>query len=186
MEVLVVYESVFGNTHEVADAVAEGIRSASPSSQVRVAPVGEVTAEQAEAADAVVVGGPTHIRGMSHQRTRHAGAEGERKAAAERGQEPHVEHDAEGPGLREWFDTLPRQRTAVPAAAFDTRAGPWIAGGASHGIVRRLKKHGFDVVAEEGFTIEGQEPVHLQDGELDRARRWGADLQRLLEHDEAT
>ncbi|MFZ5869956.1 MAG: flavodoxin family protein [Actinomycetota bacterium] len=180
MEVLLVYESVSGLTHRVAEAVADGVRSASSSAHVTVAGVGDVTADQVAAADLLVVGGPTHMRGMSTERTRHMGVEGEQKSAAAHGDEPRVEPGAEGPGLRDWFDALPRQQRRTPAAAFDTSAGFWLAGGARHGISRRLRRHGYEVVAEEAFEVEG-DPIQLKPGQLDRARDWGAALQRRLE-----
>ena len=69
-------------------------------------------------ADLVVVGGPTHAHGMSRATTRKAAV-----AAADKPESPlEVDPDAEGPGLREWFDSLDGLG-ALPtqAAAFDTR-----------------------------------------------------------------
>ncbi|MEZ5297611.1 MAG: hypothetical protein R2697_15455 [Ilumatobacteraceae bacterium] len=60
------------------------------------------------------------------------------------------------------------------AAAFDTRAdAPEIlTGHASHGIAKRLRKHGFELVAEpESFLVDKQN--HLVDGEDVRAAEWG-------------
>jgi hypothetical protein len=53
-----------------------------------------------------------------------------------------------------------------------------MAGGAAHGIARRLRRHGYELVAEpESFVIEGTEGP-LRAGEPDRVRAWGADLVR--------
>ena len=66
MEIAVVFESMYGATHEVADAIAAGVAGSLP--WVRPSPVGRVgDADPARvaAADLVVVGGPTHMRGMT-------------------------------------------------------------------------------------------------------------------------
>jgi flavodoxin len=62
MRAVVVYESMYGNTHLVADAIGAGLSTAL---NVSVVPVSQ--ASQAVLADAslVVVGGPTHVHGMS-------------------------------------------------------------------------------------------------------------------------
>jgi hypothetical protein len=107
-----------------------------------------VQASQAVLADAslVVVGGPTHVHGMSRAATR--------KSAVQAAHQPvsplQVEADALGPGLREWFGSLGRY--PVKAAAFDTRMhGPAsLTGRASKRVARLLRAHGFDVVAELG------------------------------------
>jgi hypothetical protein len=50
---------------------------------------------------------------------------------------------AEGPGVRDWFDELPKAANGRKAATFDTRADARMAGGAAHGIARRLRRHGY-------------------------------------------
>jgi hypothetical protein len=68
------------------------------------------------------------------------------------------------------------------ATAFDTRLPSALAGGASHGIVRGLRHHGFTLVADaEGFVVEEAEGP-LRDGEEERARAWGAELARAVVH----
>jgi len=67
MEILVVYESSYGNTHLIADAIGEGVGTAHT---VHVVPVAKATRELVDRADLVVVGGPTHIHGMSRAATR--------------------------------------------------------------------------------------------------------------------
>ena len=112
MRAVVVYESMYGNTHLVADAIGAGLR---PAFDVTVVPVAEAGPAVLAGADLVVVGGPTHVHGMSREATR--------KAAAEAADKPDsgltVEADALGLGLREWFDSLGRY--PAKAAAFDTR-----------------------------------------------------------------
>jgi hypothetical protein len=63
------------------------------------------------------------------------------------------------------------------AAAFDTRAdkSPWLTGAASRGIAKRLRRRGYEVLSTESFLVEDSEGP-LVEGELERARAWGADL----------
>jgi hypothetical protein len=168
MRAVVVYESMYGNTHLVADAIAAGLR---PAFDVSVVPVSEVSPAVLADADLVVVGGPTHAHGMSWAATR--------KAAVEAANKPvtplKVEPDALGPGLRDWFDSLGRY--SVKAAAFDTRMhGPAaLTGRASKAVTRSLRAHGFDVVAEpESFLVTKQDLLEPQ--ESTRAREWGTML----------
>jgi flavorubredoxin len=57
MKALVVYESMFGNTRQIAEAIAAGLAE---SVDVAAVEVSEATAEAAEGADLLVAGGPTH------------------------------------------------------------------------------------------------------------------------------
>src|SRR6478609_4859116 len=112
MKVLVVFESSYGNTHLIANAIAEGIGAAA---DVEVVPVAKATPELATGAALVVVGGPTHAHGMSREQTRKAAADATHKP----GSPLHLDPDAEGVGLRDWFATL--GSVSASAAAFDTR-----------------------------------------------------------------
>ena len=60
MHVAVAYESMFGNTKEIAEAIAEaiaeGLRTSGPGTDVVVVPVAEVTADKVKEADLLVVG----------------------------------------------------------------------------------------------------------------------------------
>jgi hypothetical protein len=176
MNVVILYESMFGNTHRIAEAVADGVREADPDAQVACLRVAESDPQLVQAADLLVVGGPTHMRGMTSGPSRRMGlAAEEKKDEADR---PETEPGAEGPGVRDWFDDLPKAAKRSKAAAFDTRADTRMAGGAAHGIARRLRRHRYELVAEpEGFIIEGTEGP-LRAGELDRAKAWGADVAR--------
>jgi hypothetical protein len=167
MRALVVYESMFGNTHAVAEAIGRGLAD---TAEVTVVPVGQATQQLVEAADLVVVGGPTHVHGMTRPSTR--------KAAVEQaGKEPDLDldPDAAGEGVREWLGSLSRLGGA--AAAFDTRAHAPAAftGRASKGIERELRKHGLRAVAQpESFLVDKEN--HLEPGEEERAEEWGARL----------
>jgi hypothetical protein len=173
MRAVVVYESMYGNTHLVADAIADGLGDRA---DVTVVPVGAASAALVDGVDLLVVGGPTHAHGMSRESTRNAAVE----AAEKPGAELTVEPDAEGPGLRDWFESL--GRIGARAAAFDTRFDmpPLVTGRASKGIARQLRDHGCEVIASESFFVEKGNRL-LPDEEA-RARAWGAllgDRQRV-------
>lgn len=178
MDVLVVYESLFGNTHEIAKAISTGIRRSRPDAEVRCLRVTEARPDVAGSVDLLVVGGPTHMRGMSSRLTRRMGVAAEERAAAEGGQTHPLEPGAEGQGVRNFLAALPKGRAGSRAAAFDTRGDARMAGGAAPGIARRLRHHGYSLAAEpEGFFIEDTAGP-LRAGEVERAAAWGAQLVR--------
>lgn len=172
MRALVVYESMFGNTHAVAQHIADGIEA---SGETMVLSVHDTTAEQLASADLLVVGGPTHVHGMSSKTSRSSAVD-----MAAKDDDLVLDPDAYGEGLRDWFDDLADDvGTGRFAAAFDTRvhASTLLTGHASKGITKRLRSHGFDLVAEgESFFVDKSN--HLEPGEIDRATAWG---QRLAE-----
>lgn len=168
MRAIVVYESMYGNTRQVAEAIGAGLESACG---VSVVPVSGTTAESLAEADLVVVGGPTHAHGMSRAGTRKSAVE----AAGKTGSGLRLDPDAPGPGLREWLTSLGRYQ--VKAAAFDTRVhGPAaLTGQASKGVARSLREHGFDIAAKpESFLVTKEN--QLEAGETARARAWGSAL----------
>lgn len=170
MKALVVYESAYGNTRAVAEAVAEGLRE---SAEVAIHAAGEIGSEEVAGAGLLVVGGPTHVHGMASHRSMQAAQED----ASKHPDELHFEGDAEGPVLREWVDGIAPVE-GVRAAAFDTRIGKprLVTGSAAKGIARRLERHGYNLIAEpESFVVDGSAgPLH--EGELERAREWGRAL----------
>lgn len=181
MDVTVVYESMFGMTHDVADAVAAGVAEARPDARVTCLRVADATPDRLGTPDVLIVGGPTHMRGMSSTMTRKMAVSIESKA--DRGEGRHQGHGLEpgieDPGLRNWFHELSKAGKGHRAAAFDTRGdyGPMV-GGAARGIARRLERHGYELVAEpEGFIVEGDDG-QLRPGELERAHAWAAEVTR--------
>jgi len=168
MRAVVVYESMFGNTHVVADHIATGLAS---THEVSVVPVHDATMGLLDGVDLLIVGGPTHMHGMTSDKSRAMAVETAAKTDGGLALDP----DAEGEGLRDWFDDLPKL-SDVRAAAFDTRIGsaaPILSGRASKGIARRLRHHGMDLVSEpESFLVDADN--HLIDGEADRATAWAA------------
>jgi len=168
MRAVVVYESMYGNTHLIADAIAKGLGG---DGEVAVVPVEGADEALLNGADLVVVGGPTHVHGMSHENTRKAALDAAHKPDSDLSVDP----DAEGPGLRDWFAALGELPKA--AAAFDTRidAPAGVTGRASKGIARRLRRHGCSLLADpESFLVT--KDSHLEPDEEGRARSWGERL----------
>lgn len=169
MSTMVIYESVYGNTRAIAEAIAEGLGGAD------VIAVHEAPGRP-EGIDLLVVGGPTHLHGLATARSRQAGVDAMKEDGA-----GHVEPGAtEEPGLRAWLAALSDGHGAK-AATFDTRLdrSPWLTGVASRGIARRLRHRGYEIVDRESFLVEESEGP-LAPGELERAREWGRTLAGLV------
>ncbi|UDY36617.1 flavodoxin family protein [Dermatobacter hominis] len=164
---LVVYESMYGNTHRIATAIGDGLRDGGVAATV--VPVGHDDGPDLAGVDLLVVGGPTHVHGMSRESTRTAA----REAAGEH-EWLTLDDDADGTGLREW---LGGAELAVDAAAFDTRRhmAAVVSGRASKGIAKLLRRHGARLVVDPAsFFVTDHDD--LEPGEEVRAREWGAAL----------
>ncbi|QDB78921.1 flavodoxin [Georgenia sp. 311] len=161
MDAAVVYESSWGNTRAVAQAVAQGLRERL---DVEVLEVGTAPPPHELTVDVLVVGGPTHAFGMSRPATR--------EDAEHRGGQ-HV-----GTGIREWLASS--EPLDLRGAAFDTHLRhPDLPGHASRKAAKALHRLGADLLTQpESFWVEGTEGPLLP-GELDRARAWGTELAAL-------
>jgi flavorubredoxin len=62
VESLVVYDSKFGNTRKLAEAIADGLRRAS---SVRLVDLDKAPATDLGKVDLLIVGGPTQVHGMT-------------------------------------------------------------------------------------------------------------------------
>ena len=62
MNTLIIYDSVYGSTERIAQAIGTAL---TPLANVRVLPVSGTTASDLAGVDLLVVGGPTHNHGMS-------------------------------------------------------------------------------------------------------------------------
>jgi hypothetical protein len=170
MKAVVAYESMFGSTHQLAEAIATGLR---PDFDVRVVRVDALREEDVDDVDLLVAGAPTHVRTLSTTATRHD--------AVSRSDDPkhdlHLEEPEMASGLRDWFD----RADAAPAlfAAFDTRTDiPRIlSGAASVRIGKELRKKGsVPVVPPESFLVDGY--AGLKSGEVERGQAWGGEVAR--------
>ena len=168
MRAMVIYESMFGNTRDVATAIAEGIGTRVP---VELVEVSAAPTDLPSDVTLIVVGGPTHAHGLSKPESRADSARraGDKLVSA-------------GIGIREWLDALHPAETPVAAAAFDTRIkGPGLLwGSAAKGIAKHLDTLRFRRAAPpEDFIVGGPTgPLfdRLEPGEVDRARAWGTEL----------
>jgi hypothetical protein len=171
MTALIVYESMFGSTRTIAEAVAEGLTRADV--PVRVVEVGELagTPEGGGIPDDVtllVVGGPTHAFSMTREQTR--------ADAAKIATEQHTRLVSDRTGIREWLETV-RLPQALPVAVFDTKVDkPMLPGSAAKAAARRLKAlGGQQVVPPHSFRVLGK-TEGLCAGEIAEARQWGRGL----------
>jgi hypothetical protein len=158
MKSLVVYESWFGNTRRVAEKIA---RALAAEGEVQIRTVDDPM-PPLQQFDLLVIGAPTHVHGLSSERSR-------------RGAIEQLGGDGEaGIGVRGWIDALPLLGRPL-VAVFDTRADKpeILVGSAAHGMAKRLHKQGYRLAAEpESFFVEGT-PGPLEEGELERAAEWG-------------
>jgi hypothetical protein len=162
---LVVYESFFGNTREVAHAVAEGLRLEGFRTTVLKVPAA-VPADMTRY-HLLVLGGPTHAFGLSRESTR--------ADAARRG----APVDESGRGLRDWLACLATPHGCL-AATFDTRAEKvrHLPMSAASAAGRMLRRRGYTVVGKPaGFLVQDVEGPLLTD-EVQRAVAWGRGLAR--------
>lgn len=159
---LVVYESSFGNTKSIAEAIAFGLAG-----DVELVEADDAPTLLGSDVGLLVVGGPTHAFTMSTPKSR-------RTASDMTGSSPARI------GIREWIDELSMLST-TPVATFDTKIEhPRLPGSAARAAARRLRKTGLSVIVEpKTFYVTGT-PGPLKAGERDRAHAWGAALASLV------
>jgi hypothetical protein len=173
MKALVVYESMYGNTRHVAEAIAEGLRLSIPTNVwlARDAAVADL-----DDVELVVVGGPTHAWGISSRRSRDA-------AVIEAAKHPDhlLENASVVAGVREWLHAMKRQG-CCRAVAFDTRLRKpmLVTGSAARAIQRKLHGAGFTTFDKgHSFTVTSTAGP-LSPGEIERAQQWGESMGRKI------
>jgi hypothetical protein len=165
LKIVIVYESMFGNTKAIGEGIAEGLREGG---EVRFGSVDELSPAEASDATLIVAGGPTHAHGMARPNAHQAVAK----------MDPHHKYGPVLPGresLRGWLQRLPEGRAA--AATFDTRFDKprWLTGSAAKRIARRMRAKGYSIIGTESFFVETTGGP-LADGERQRADAWGRAL----------
>jgi flavodoxin len=142
VKAFIVYDSMYGNTENIAKAIVEAI---TPSGKARALRAGEASQSELESLDLLIVGSPTHggrptaaVQGFLSQLTRHS-LEGIKVAA---------------------FDT---RATSKFVKIFGNAAGR--IGG------HLTKKGGVLAAPPEGFFVVGTKGP-LKEGELERAVVW--------------
>ncbi len=167
MKALVIYDSFFGNTEQIAQAIGAAIGAALGSQDdVETRRVGDVRPDQLTGLSLLVVGSPTRAFNAS-------------------------------PAINDFLKAIPANSLkGVKVAAFDTRfpqseiektpilaffvrlwgRSAWAATHISNG----LKKKGGEMTAPpEGFFVEGTEGP-LTEGELERAAEWAKRIMAAL------
>ena len=161
MKALVIYDSQYGNTAQIAQAIADGLKSAATDTiEVDLRKIDDARPEQLSGLDVLVVGSPT-------QRFSTTSA------------------------MRDFLKDIPKKALAgVTVAGFDTRLTEeelhahgamlgklvdWF-GYAAPRISEGLEKKGGRVaVPPEGFYVGGTEGPLLE-GELERAAEWARQI----------
>ncbi len=160
MKAIVVYQSLWGNTAAVARAIAEGIGP-----ETRVLSTAEASPEAIGGADLLVVGSPVLGFRMPD--------DGMVKSVGNSPSRDPVPPDLSQPSMRSWLNGL--TRGAGHAAAFETGIW-WSPGGAIGGITKALQNAGYTTVGKgKRFIVKGKYGP-LREGELEKARQWGAEL----------
>jgi len=162
---VVVYESLWGNTAEIARAIAEGI---GPGTEA-------VTTSQAAAAigegvDLLVTGAP--LLGFDLP------TEDMRASIAKDPGKPPSPPDLSHPSMRSWLESLPP--VSCWCATFETRIW-WSPGSAAKKMMAFLESKGMRRAAEPAKFIVTGRYGPLKAAEVDRARAWGASLSRAVD-----
>ena len=151
MNALVLYDSKFGNTEQIAETIALAFQEAV---STRLAAIEDVPSLEAAlvGVDILVIGGPTHVHGISAP----------------------LRHMVESLGDESLKD--------VRTAAFDTRLHGMkvVTGSAAVRLGRLLRRRGaWLVVPPASFIVEGREGP-LQPGEVEHANAWAAEVLRAV------
>jgi flavodoxin I len=159
MKALIVYDSFFGNTEEIARAISDAIGDAlSAQADVTTCRVGDVKPEHLAGLSLLIVGSPTRAFSAS-------------------------------PATKAWLKGLaPNSLRGIRVAAFDTRADVndvnsrtltafvKLFGYAAEPIAKSLTKRGGTlIIPAEGFFIVDKEGP-LKEGELARAAAWAQQI----------
>ncbi len=151
MKVLIVYDSFFGNTEQIAQAISDSL---SPKENVETLRVNDVKIEKITGLDLLIVGSPTRAFKPT-------------KAIV------NFLNKIPSNGLKSVkvsaFDTrILLSSIKSSALRFIVKIG----GYAAKSVANRLKKKGGDLIMPpEGFLVTGEEGP-LKDGELERAADW--------------
>ena len=154
MRILIIYDSMFGNTEKIANAIAEVIR---PTSEVEVLRVSEAKIDDLEGIGLLIVGSPTH---------------GGRPTPAVQEFLKKIPNGTLKNAKVAAFDT----RISPDGKNFFMRLIINIFNFAAPKINRELKIKGVEMaIKPEGFIVEGREGP-LKAGELERAAQWAKGL----------
>jgi len=170
LKAIVVYESYWGNTASVAQAIAEGIGP-----EAKAMPTDQAIGDALTGIGLIVAGSPIIAFSLPSEKTRNDMlAKPDKKAPSPA--------DLSHPSMRSWLVSLPKAGvsgggggTTVRAAAFETgfKLSP---GGSAGKILKMLAEMGYEPIAKkQRFLVKGSYGP-MKEGELDRAKAWGAEL----------
>ena len=155
MKVLIIYDSVFGNTEQVAQVMGSALGS---QAEVNILRVGDVKPEHLTGLDVLIVGSPTRAFSPTPETKKLLGS--------------IPQHGLKGIKVAA-FDTR------IALSDVDSRILPVfvkVFGYAAKPIADRLTKKGGDlIISPEGFFVKGSEGP-LKDGELERATDWAKQI----------
>jgi hypothetical protein len=165
MKAIVVYESLWGNTAAVARAIGEGLGEGTA-----VLSTSEAGPERLADADLIVAGAPVLGFRLPTEEMRQSVLRTERNAPSPA--------DLSHPSMRAWLDGMPSGGGAR-FVTFETGLW-WSPGGATKAMDEKLRAAGL-IPIQKGrrFVVKGRYGP-LRDGELDKARAWGAELRQAM------
>lgn len=173
MDTVVVYESMWGNTAAIAEAIAAGYGEGATALTTDKA-----TPTVISAARLVVAGAPVHALNLPTDATR---------ASAHAKDSPgHVPADTAHPSLRDWLATVPHGERFY--AAFETRIVGPLGHGAADAIGRALHAAGYEAIDRpHSFTVTMRQHTEapaamLLPGQEQHAFEWGIHLHHLVDH----
>jgi flavodoxin len=151
MKILIVYDSVFGNTLKVAQAIEQAL---SVDNRVEISSVSAVKPEQMNGVDVLIVGSPTRAFSPTKPMTAFL----KTTTSKDLKKVKVLSFDT-----RANLGDVNSKFLNVMVKLFGYAAEPMLKG--------LLKKGGEFVVSAEGFFVNGNEGP-MKDGELERAARW--------------
>lgn len=158
---LIIVESYFSNTRAIADSVAAGLSDGGVDAQV--VDVDEAPSCLPADLDLLILGAPTHNRGLPTTATR-----AKAQAQVGSGKASH--------GIGGWLETtvIPASTTA---AAFDTVISKgWLSGSAAKAIAKALQRHqGRRTASVRSFVVTASKGP-LATGQETDAHSWGREL----------
>ena len=157
----IIVESYFGNTRAIAEAVSTGLIEGGVDAQI-------IDVSQAPSClpadlDLLILGAPTHNRGLPTTATR-------AKAHAQAGA------DGASQGISQWLGNA-EIPASLSVAAFDTVISKnWLSGSAAKAIAKALRRHqGRETTSVGSFVVTANKGP-LAAGEETDARSWGREL----------
>lgn len=159
MKAIVVYESHWGNTAAVARAIAVGLGPDACALSTSEASGAVLAGVELIVAGAPLLGFSLPTESMVRSLATTPGAP--------------MPADVSHPSMRSWLESLPEGHGC--AATFETRIW-WSPGSAAKAILQQLAGLGYAALDKpQRFIVDGKYGP-LRDGEIERAKGWGADL----------